>query len=188
VAICSLNPYYERMFLELELLLFLSSTMLTAELLYSVGSPHIATGIARRFLHLGDTAAITCVAANGIYSVAHCAYGNLLRLQGDPETQFGYSSSSHCLFRLLGYDDHWHTVIDGFHGGVHATVGDEHIRVLQNLQLRQVRTDNEVIRRLLTYRGGVNICSDREHHLPIAVGKGLKTGCIESGIGVEDGT
>src|SRR3954462_15131367 len=119
--------------------------MLVAELLYSVGSLQIATGITSRFLHLGNAAAIAYVVADCIYSVTHCACADLLRLQGDPKTEFSYSSSSHCLFGLLRYDDHWHTVIDGFHSGVHPTVGDEHVSVLENFQLRQVRTDNKVI-------------------------------------------
>ena len=60
--------------------------MLVAELLYSIGSPQIATGITRRFLHVGDAAAIACIVADGIYSVTHCAGADLLRLQGDPKT------------------------------------------------------------------------------------------------------
>src|SRR3954466_437159 len=100
--------------------------MLRAELLDSVGGTPVTTCLTCSFLHMGYPAVIASVAANCINSVTHCAGGDLLRLQGDSKTEFSYSGGSHCLFRLLRYDDHWHTVIDSFHSGVHTAVSDEH--------------------------------------------------------------
>src|SRR6266571_3029601 len=110
-----------------------------------------------------------------------------LHIQRETQSKLPHAPGCHPLLHHLRDDHQRHAKGEAFHRTIHAAVAHKNVCLPENLQLRDMRREDEVRWRFLEGRK-VDPCTKRKYDLPLSLTKGIEAQVIELGLIVEGGS